>query len=249
MFYSERKVIIMTIFRAVKVQLIIFLCAFAAYEVVSDYDSFFLLALFVSVSTTVMTDGIIHFAKKKRWILSDSSAITGLIIAFVLTSKQPWYLIVIAGVLAIASKHLIRFKKKHIFNPAAFGILVTTIVLSATTQWKGTYQWYILIPVGVYFIYRIRKMPLLVSYAVTALGIFALQALMQGVRITNIFGYLSYFFIFVMMIEPKTTPITSFGKIVFGIIIALGIFILTEIGAPFDVELCSLLIGNVTVPL
>lgn len=63
------------------------------------------------------------------------------------------------------------------------------------------------------------------------------------------FGYLSYFYIFVMLIEPKTTPTRPLPKFIFGALTAVLIFIFSEIGVRFDAELATLLILNLTVPL
>jgi Na+-translocating ferredoxin:NAD+ oxidoreductase RnfD subunit len=150
---------------------------------------------------------------------------------------------------AVSSKHLIRIRARQIFNPAAFGIFLCIILFGAQTQWKGTFLWYIVVPCGLYFVYRIRKFELLFSYATTALALFALQAMRQKVPLSNIFGYLSYFYIFVMLIEPKTTPIKPIGKIIFGASAAVLIFILTEAAVKFDAELAALLTLNLFVPL
>ncbi len=235
--------------RSVKTQLIIFLIAFAVYLALADKNASFLFPVLGCVIFSVVTEACLQLAKKKPLVFHDSAVITGLIIGFVLANGQAWYVYAAASALAICSKYIIRINKKHLFNPAAFGILSVMLLLSATTQWKGTYQWSILLPAGLYFTYRIRKMALLISYAVVALTLWGIQALLQHVNIIYIFGYLSYFFIFIMLIEPKTTPITRPGKMVFGSIVAVSIFILTELGVRFDVELCSLLIGNMSVPL
>jgi len=155
----------------------------------------------------------------------------------------------LASFLAMCSKYLIHIHKKHLFNPAAFGIFLSVILFGASTQWKGTYMWYILIPFGAYFIFKIRKLEVLIGYGISALGLFGTQALMQKAPLLNIFGYLSYFFIFIMMIEPKSTPVKPAGKFIFGVGVAAFIFILTQFGVRFDAELCSLLILNLFVPL
>jgi len=234
---------------SIKIQMIVFLSILAAYLVVAGNDVAFLLSLLTAIATASATEAAIAFAKKKKLFFPESAIVSGLIIGFVLTNEQPLYIIAAASFLAVASKHIIRINKRHIFNPAAFGIFFSMLLLGATTQWKATYYWYIFVPAGLFFAYRMRKIPLVGSYLITALGIFGIQAMAQHVSIGNIFGYLSYFFIFVMVIEPKTTPATQAGKILFGFIVALVIFVLTEAGVRFDVELCSLLAANAVVPL
>ncbi len=235
--------------RSIKTQLIIFLCGFALYLSFKDKDAAFLLTTFIAVVSAMAIELVTMFFQSKKFRLTDSSIISGLIIGFVLSPDNSPWIFVLAAFFAISSKRLIRLEKKHLFNPAAFGIFLSVILFGASTQWKGTYMWYILMPFGAYFIFKIRKLEVLIGYAISALGLFGAQALMQKAPLLNIFGYLSYFFIFIMMIEPKTTPIKPAGKFIFGVGVAALIFILTQFGVRFDAELCGLLILNLSVPL
>ena len=110
------------------------------------------------------------------------------------------------------------------------------------------------------------------SLPIILLGGFALYLMKDGVwektlgSVRNTFGpginenklkeainhgflWKSYFFIFIMLIEPKTTPLRPKGKVIFGVAVAALIFILTQLGVRFDVELSSLLALNLFVPL
>lgn len=232
---------------SIKTQLIIFLSAFALFICIRDRDTAFLLAICLSVIFASAIEGAFLFLKNKKFSLSESAIISGLIIGFVLSSDQHWWIFFFAALLAIGSKYFIRFNERHIFNPAAFGIFMTIIILGAQTQWSGTYLWIILAPFGIYFSAKIKKIEILCGYFLASVILFGAQALIQKVGFLNIFAYFSYFYIFIMMVEPKTTPFSRLGKYLFGIGVALVIFILTNIGVRFDVELCSLLALNLTV--
>ena len=190
----------------------------------------------------------LHF-KDRNFSISESSVISALIIGFVLASDNPWWVIVLASLVAISSKHLIRFNKKHVFNPAAFGIFFSVLFFGVHTQWKGTFFWYIILPIGLYFTYKMRKLELMMGYLVTALGLFAIQAVFNKVPLISIFGYLSYFYVFIMLIEPKTTPIKPLAKLFFGMGAAALIFTFIQAQARFDSELTALLSLNLFVPL
>ncbi|MBF0522581.1 MAG: RnfABCDGE type electron transport complex subunit D [Candidatus Omnitrophica bacterium] len=235
-------------FKSVKTQFILYLACFAVFLSIKDKDSAFLLMTMVALVLSVAIESLIVYWKTKTLEITESSMITGLIIGFVLSSGEPWWKFVAASALAIGSKQFIRFKKKHLFNPAAFGLFLTLILLAASSQWKGTYVWYITVPAGIYFAYKFKKLEVLLGYGIVAIVLFGTQALLQKVLFWNIFGYFSYFYIFVMAIEPKTTPIKPVGKYVFGSGVAMLIFILTQIGVSFDVELLSLLAMNTAVP-
>jgi Na+-translocating ferredoxin:NAD+ oxidoreductase RnfD subunit len=231
-------------FASIKAQLIIFLAGFAIFLSAKDKDVVFLAGLGIAVLSAVSIESVIFYLKSKKFSISESSVISGLIIGYVLSSDSPWWAIISACLLAVISKHFIRFRQRHLFNPAAFGIFLVTVLLGVQTQWKGTYSWHIIVPFGLYFIYRIRRLELLLGYFLASLLLFGIQATQQKVPLSNIFGYLSYFYIFIMMIEPKTTPFKLPGEIIFGICVAVLIFIFTQIGVRFDVELCALLIVN-----
>lgn len=235
--------------KSIKTQLILYLVCFALFLAIKDKDILFLFTVFVAVISALVIESFILYLKNKAFQITESSIITGLILGFVLSSDEVWWKFVFSSALAIFSKHLIRFQKKHIFNPAAFGIFLSTILLGASTQWKGTYLWYIVVPFGIYFIYKLKKTVVLIGYALISLLSFGSQAMLQKVSLWNIFGYLSYFYIFVMVIEPKTTPLKTIGKYLFGASTAALIFILTKAGVKFDAELFSLLVMNATVPL
>lgn len=235
--------------KSIKSQLIIYLVFFAVFLAIKDRNTAFLFNIAIAVITALALEAVLSYLKTKEFQFSESAIITGLIIGYVLSVDEGWWKIAAASVLAISSKYLIRIGKKHIFNPAAFGAFLVTLIFAVSTQWRGTYIWYILLPLGIYFTYKIRKTEVIIGYAAISLLLFASQAAAQKVSFWNIFGYFSYFYIFVMVIEPKTTPTTMIGKYIFGAGLAALIFILTEAGAKFDVELFSLLVMNATVPL
>jgi len=235
--------------KSIKTQLILYLVSFALFLAIKEKDSVFLLTILVAVVTAAGLEAIFSYFKERRPMPSESPIITGLIIGFVISSEQPLWLFILASLLAVSSKYLICLNKKHIFNPAAFGIFLVSILFGASLQWRGTFAWYILVPFGIYFIYKIRKMDVLIGYAVISLILFGGQAFLQRTPLLNIFGYFSYFYIFVMVIEPKTTPTGLKRKLIFGAGLAALIFILTEAGVKFDVELFSLLIMNAAVLL
>lgn len=236
-------------FKSIKIHLIIYLVCFAIFLGIKDRNLTFLGAIVISVLSSLILEGIFFYFRTKLFQITESSIITGLIIGYVVSSDELWWKISLASVLAILSKHLLRYRNRHIFNPAAFGIFLATIILGISTQWKGTYVWYVLLPFGLYFILKIRKLEIIIGYACFSLLLFGLQNLFQNIPLVNIFGYFSYYFIFVMMIEPKTTPVSRAGKFIFGSGVAVMIFILTGLGAQFDVEIFSLLFMNAAVPL
>ena len=234
--------------KSIKVQLGVFLLLFSAYITFLEKDAGFLLTIGISVMSAVLVDSVASYLRKKEFVLTESSIITGLIIGYVLSNSQAWWITALASVVAISSKHLIRFKSRHVFNPAGFGVLMAVFLLGASTEWQGAYLCYIIIPFGIYFSFKIRKLELVAGYFTASLILFGSQALIQRVNILDVFGYLNYFFIFIMLIEPMTTPVYRAGKIMFGLGLGALIFILYLFGIK-EAELLALLFFNLSTPL
>ncbi|MBU3912416.1 MAG: RnfABCDGE type electron transport complex subunit D [Candidatus Omnitrophica bacterium] len=234
---------------SVKVQLGIFLAVFGLCISFLGRDFLLLKGILFGLLCAILADTLINYIKNKKLVITESSLISGLIIGYVISSDLEWWIIGLASILAISSKHLVRFRGRHIFNPAALGIFLTTLSLGVFTQWKAAYAWYIIVPAGLYFIFKIRKFEIVLSYFLVSMILYGAQALMHRVSLLNILGYLNYFFIFIMLIEPRTTPFSRTGKLLFGAGVAILTFIFYQTGVRLEVELLALLCFNLLTPL
>ena len=235
--------------RSIKTQLALYLLVLALFLAVQGKDLSFLVSFAVCLMAAVAAEAVLLYFKTKKGQVTESAVIAGAIVGYVLSSDEAWWKLVLAAVFTIGLKHVVRWRNKHIFNPAALGLFIAILVLGVSLQWKGTYLWYFLAPCGFYLAWKMRKMEILAGYAGVSLVLFGAQALLQGVSLLNIFGYFSYFYIFIMVIEPKTTPSSRIGKYVFGAGLAGLIFLLNASDLSVEVELLSLLAMNAAVPL
>jgi len=235
-------------FKSIKVQINLFLAALALFLFFKALDFSILSGLAWALVFSVLTEALILFIKTRKIQVTESAVTSGLILGLVFSNESPWWMFMAVAVLTIGLKHLIRFHGKNLFNPAALGLFLAVLLLKGTTEWKGTYLWYILIPAGLYIVYKIKKMELVLGYFAMSLVLFIPQTLLQGAPLVDILGYFNYFFIFIMLIEPKTTPATRWPKILFGAGVALLVFILTETGFRYEPELFALLVFNALVP-
>lgn len=234
---------------SLKSQFIIFLTSVLLFLAFSNNNWELIYTGFIAVFSALILDAIFLSLKNKKFALSESAVISGLIITFVLASDNAKWIFIVAPVIAILVKRIIRFNHKHIFNPAAFGILAVMLIFKAQTQWLGTNLWFIFLPCGIYFIWNYRKFEILYGYLLGYLLTFGIYILLiEKSSLLTILNYFSYFFIFVMLIEPKTTPITILGKYLFGFGVAFLTFIFTITKFPLDIDICSLLIFNLLTP-
>ncbi|HOY10243.1 MAG TPA: RnfABCDGE type electron transport complex subunit D, partial [Candidatus Omnitrophota bacterium] len=102
---------------------------------------------------------------------------------------------------------------------------------------------------GLYWAHKTRRMEIIIGYAIVFFLLFGANAMAQRTPLLSVLGYISYFYVFVMVIEPRTGPAKPVGKYLFGGGAALLVFVLTQAGMRVDVELLSLLAMNAAVPL
>ncbi len=157
----------------------------------------------------------------------ESSAITAAILLFVLRpTLEPAGLagLVLAGVVASASKYLLVWRGRHVFNPAATGATVLTIVsvwapdLGSSAWWVGS-PWLAapVLVLGVLLLWRTDKLPIVATFWVVAMAVAFVRtslqfsaagfpvdvpALLVQVAFSSPFLFLGAF----MLSEPLTLP-------------------------------------------
>ena len=226
----------------------LFLVAFAIFLFLKEPRLVFVTGFLRAILFSVLIEGAVLFYKTKKFQITDSALTSGLIIGYVLASESPWWMFLAAAAGAVGLKRILRFHGKNLLNPAALGLFLAALLFKGATEWKGAYEWYLLIPAGLYIVTKIKKTGIVLGYFAMSLLLFIPQAAAQGVPLLNIPGYFNYFFIFIMLIEPKTTPPTLWPKVVFGAGVALLVFLLTEWGFRYEPELFALLVLNSLVP-
>lgn len=236
-------------FKSIKVQLNVFFAAFAVFLYLKEPRSALLLGFFWAILFSVAIEAAVLYFKTKKFQITDSALTSGFILGYVLSSESSGWMFLAVAAFTVGLKRILRFRGKNLLNPAALGIFLAVLLLKGSTEWKGAYEWYLLIPAGLYIVNKIKKTAIVWGYFGMSLLLFIPQALAQGSSLLNIPGYFNYFFIFIMLIEPKTTPPTRWPKIAFGAGVALLIFFLTEWGFRYEPELFALLVLNACVPL
>ncbi|MDP3758689.1 MAG: FAD-binding oxidoreductase, partial [Candidatus Daviesbacteria bacterium] len=176
----------------------------------------------------------------------ESVYITALILALIMTPAITLQdALVLGGVaaLAVASKFILAIRKKHLFNPAAFGVLMAAVVLqSGASWWVGT-SWMapFVLTGGLLIIRKVRRFSMISSYfATTLIAILGFSAFSGNNLLTVIKNLVldspALFFAFVMLTEPQTTPPGKIWQMVYGGLVG-SLFRLTPETA--------LLVGNI----
>lgn len=144
------------------------------YDVIS-----LLIHLLVITVSCLVTNAICSYLFKAP-TNTESSSITALILFFLLwplTSPTNIAITSVAGMIAMASKYIIAYKKIHIFNPAALSIFILGFFGIGNSIWWAGSQ--ILFPitaiVGFLIVRKIRRLHLVLSFIGTALFFISLR--------------------------------------------------------------------------
>ena len=178
----------------------------------------------------------------------ESASITALILNLIVGPLSPienLLLLAFIAIVAMASKYVLALNKKHIFNPAAVTVFLAVVTLhSGASWWIGSiYTLPLIVLGGVLILTKIKRFELVIGF----LAIYFVTLVLFGREVTlHSFVVPSmWFFVFVMLIEPLTSPSTKHKQIVFGGFVALVYFLLTKVvpGYAYGLE-TALLIGN-----
>lgn len=136
---------------------------------------------------------------------------------------------ILAGVLAVGSKYFLRWRGKHIFNPANFGLVIVSLLFASA--WISPGQWgaapifaLLLLGLGGVVTGKAKRwdvsLALLGSYAALLFG----RALWLGdplaIPIHQLQSGALLIFAFFMISDPKTTPDARAGRLLFAAIVA-----------------------------
>jgi len=182
-----------------------------------------------------------------------SAVITALGLCLLFSANSLWTY-ALCGVLAIASKFVIRLNGKHIFNPSLFGIVFC--LLFTNDAWVSPGKWgneYLMV---VFFIACALLVLLKVGRIDTSLSFLGTLMALEFFRTCiyfndNIWVFLQKFssgtillFAFFMITDPMTTPRSFNGRLIFGSIIGGCTFYLTNWMQAYDAPIWALTIAT-----
>lgn len=163
-----------------------------------------------------------------------SALITALGLGLLLRGNS-YQTMILAGVLAIASKFLLRWRSKHFFNPANFGIIAALILTNdawvSPGQW-GTDWWYLLLFAGTggVVLKKVGRWDTSVAFFLTYAGLEALRDFWLGwtgdVWLHQLSSGSLLLFALFMLTDPRSIPNALAGRLLWAIAIAILTFIL-----------------------
>jgi len=176
-----------------------------------------------------------------------------------LLKTNDWYVSLLAAFLTVASKYVLRFNQKHIFNPSAFGIVAT--ILLTKDAWLSPGQWgsnavifFGVITFGTIVVTRVQKLDVSLAFLLTFIGLlYWRQAYVLGWPMDYFIHSVStgslLLFTFFMISDPRTSPNHPIARIIWAVLIAAVSFYLAAFKWKFNTIIWVLVAAAPLVPL
>jgi Na+-translocating ferredoxin:NAD+ oxidoreductase RnfD subunit len=194
------------------------------------------LQMLLTVLSACLLDVALAFVLKGQKLVPLSAYISGLSLALLLNYSHNLYLLFLPVYLTIASKYVLTYRGRHVFNPSMFGVVVAIrlggdlISTAPAYQWGGSWAMsaFLVMGAATLFLVRIGRNALIVSF----LGFYVLQitlrayimrwylppeALLLGTLTSASF----FLFVFYMITDPKTSPASTKGQVTLAFVLTV----------------------------
>jgi enediyne biosynthesis protein E5 len=159
-----------------------------------------------------------------------SALISALSLCLLCRTNEAW-LAAAAAAVAISSKFLVRVRGKHIFNPTNIGLAVMLLVSDAV--WVSPGQWgnpawfaFLMAGLGLIVVTRAARADVTLAFLVFYAALVAGRSYWLGepaaIPVHRLQSGALLLFAFFMISDPKTTPDSRAGRVVFAALVAYG---------------------------
>lgn len=185
----------------------------------------------VLLATALLT----QYACTRIWRLPSfdprSALISGLSLCLLLRTGS-LLLAALAALVTIASKFVIRWRGKHVFNPTNFGI-VAMMLATGGAVWVSPGQWgsaaffaFLIACLGGLVVNRAARSDVTHAFLAFYLAVLFGRALWLGqpmaIPLHQLQNGSFLIFTFFMISDPRTTPDSRAGRVLFALLVALG---------------------------
>ncbi len=186
-----------------------------------------------------------------------SPLITSLSLTLLLRTDVVW-LAALAAVIAIGSKFLLRFRGKHVFNPANFALV--SLMLLSDHAWVSSGQWgsaaigaFVLACLGFLVLTRAKRaettLAFLLFYAALIFGRAIWLDDPVSIPLHQLQNGALLIFAFFMISDPKTSPNSASGRILYAALVASVSYIIQFVFYQTNGPILALIMCAPVVPL
>src|SRR6266550_1791807 len=200
----------------------------ARYGILGGYDR-----LAVALGVCVATELALSRWMRGRFANPQSAYITGISLAPLIKPRVDLlWPFALGGFLAIASKSVLQYRRRHLWNPSNFAIALLVLAAPASVailsrQWGNDLATNAVIwCFGLLIASRVRMLHVTLTYVAGFVALAALRHWIVGgpllAEIAPITGPMYQLFIFFMITDPKTTVSTVRGRIIVAAAVAVA---------------------------
>lgn len=184
----------------------------------------------------------------------ESSFITALILVFLFTpTTDPAQLVVLGfvGMIAGASKFIVTWRGRHIFNPAALAAAVITIAgLGSASWWVATpYMTPVVLAVAAVSLYQSKRFLVVGVFLAITIPALVIQFLAFGATVTEslwlLMSWPILFLATIMLTEPLTLPPRKWQMYIVAAVVAVAFLLPIQVGSIQMTPALALIIGNI----
>jgi Na+-translocating ferredoxin:NAD+ oxidoreductase RnfD subunit len=200
----------------------------ARYGILGGYDR-----LAVALGVCMATELALSRWLRGRFANPQSAYITGISLALLIKPRVDLlWPFALGGFLAIASKYVLQYRGRHLWNPSNFAIALLLLTAPASVailsrQWGNDLATNAVIwCFGLLIASRVRMLHVTLTYVASFVALAALRHGIAGTpllaEIAPITGPMYQLFIFFMITDPKTTVSTVRGRMIVAAAVAVA---------------------------
>ena len=184
----------------------------------------------LAIAVSILAEMLMGRLTYRRWPHLASAYITGISVGILVRSPFLWPY-ALASLISIASKYVLRYRGRHLWNPSNFGVSTVLFLAPATVsllsiQWGNTLWPMIVIwLLGTVIVWRVGRLHICATYVASFLLLSVIRAAVTGnpwlATVAPVTGPMYQLFIFFMVTDPKTTVRTRTGQCVVVFLVAL----------------------------
>ena len=214
-----------------------------------------------SAAAIVGTALLAQYICTRAWKLGSldprSALISGLSLCLLLRTNS-LNLAAATAVVAILSKFVFRLNRKHVFNPTNFGIV--SMLLLTDQVWVSPGQWgnaaffaFLLVCLGGLVVNRAARSDVTLAFIASTIGLFFGRSIWLGepmaIPLHRLENGALLLFTFFMISDPKTTPNSRAGRILFAALVSFGAWYVQFQLFRTNGLLWSLAVSSIAVPM
>ena len=185
------------------------------------------------IATALATQAIYTRLSGRGWFDPRSALISALSLCLLLRTGS-LELAILAAVVAIVSKFVLRVGGKHVFNPTNFALVA--MMLATGEIWVSPGQWgsglifaFVLACAGGLVVNRAARADVTLAFLVIWAGLLVARSLWLGeplaIPMHRLQNGALVLFAFFMISDPKTTPDSRAGRLLFAALVAVGAYV------------------------